>query len=69
MQNLRLMLSERKTRLKEALMNVQEFDVVAENFRSEIEARSGSLDRLGDLSVDWDDLKKKIHDIKVNICK
>ena len=46
------MLSDRKTRLKEAMMNIQEFDVVAENFRNEILACANGFDTIGDLSVD-----------------
>ena len=46
-------------------MNIQEFDVVAENFRNEIEVRASIFERLGDLSVDWTDLKKQINELKV----
>ena len=68
MQNLRMMLSDKKTRLKEALMNIQEFDVVAENCRNEILVCASGFDTIGELSVDWADLRKQIHNIKVSLC-
>ena len=67
MHNLELMLAERKTRLKEALMNLQEFDVIAENFSGEIDNLEGQFEGLGDLNVDWNELKKQLHDVKVGL--
>ena len=63
--NLRMILSDKRMHLKETLMNIQEFDVVAENFKNEIEVRANIFEKLGDLSVDWTDLKKQISELKV----
>lgn len=59
------MLADRKLRLKEALMSQQEFDVIAGNLHQEIEAIDSLLLSIGELSVDWNELKKILIDVKV----
>ena len=66
-ENLGLILAQRKVRLQEALMNLQDYSVVAANLRREIEAVEKKFDGLSALGVDWPILKKQLNELKVCI--
>ena len=46
-------------------MNLQEFDVIAENFGNEMEANGELFSGLEELNINWNDLKKQLSEIKV----
>ena len=66
LESLALMLKERKSRLQEALLGVQEFDVMAENLSHKIDLHLEKIDTFEELSVDWTELKKQLAEQKVN---
>ena len=68
-ENLGFILAQRKVRLQEALMNLQDYSVVAANLIHEIKTVEEKIDSLSALNVDWPVLKKQLIEQKVCVVK